>query len=62
MRHSLDRRASTERLLLCGIAFACYTSALASLVALGYSLSVLAMSAAGQQAAAVYATFGVVAR
>jgi hypothetical protein len=51
-----------ERRALCAAAFACYSVSLASLAAIAYSLSVLALVAAGQQVASLYTTLGVVAR
>jgi hypothetical protein len=62
LTHSHDKRDARGQGLLCAVAFVCYSTALASLVALGYSLSALALSAAGQQVAAAYAALGNVAR
>jgi hypothetical protein len=57
-----ENENARERRVLCAAAFACYSSALASLAALAYSLTVLATSAAGQQVATLYTTLGVAAR
>jgi hypothetical protein len=58
MTDSLLRDTKTERGMLCGIIFICYSTALASLVAFGYSLFSLALSAAGQQIVALYTSTG----
>jgi hypothetical protein len=57
-----DKRDARGQGFLCAVAFVCYSTTIGSLVALGYSLSALALSAAGQQIAAVYTTLGSVAR
>ena len=62
MRHSSKRKAEPEHRLLCGITLVCYGATLTSLVALGYSLSLLALTAAGQQTTALYLTLGNAAR
>ena len=62
MSRTHEKGNAQERRLLCAFAFACYSTALASLAAIGYSLSALALSAAGQQVASVYAALGVAAR
>ena len=59
---SHDKRDARGQGLLCAVAFVCYSTTLASLVALGYSLSALVLSAAGQQITAAYTTLGSVAR
>lgn len=59
MMESLHKETAAERRMLCSIIFACYLSALASLVALGYSLSELALSALAQQLAALYSRAGI---
>ncbi|HVF67586.1 MAG TPA: hypothetical protein VM914_07980 [Pyrinomonadaceae bacterium] len=61
MLHSLTNDTPRERRLLCFAAFACYSATLASLVAIGYSLTTLALGAVGQQVAAAYDALGGVA-
>lgn len=58
MMESLHRETAAERRVLCGITFVCYSSALASLVALAYSLSELALSTVAQQLAVLYSRAG----
>jgi hypothetical protein len=58
--HETDN--ARERRALCAAVFVCYSSALASLAAMAYSLTALALSAAGQQAATLSTTLGVIAR
>jgi hypothetical protein len=58
-KHENDN--ARERRALCAAAFVCYSSALASLAALAYTLSVLALGAAGQLAS-VSTALGVAAR
>ena len=59
MGHSLQKETADEQRMLCGIALVCYSTTLASLIALGYSLPLLALSAAGQQVAALYSRLGI---
>lgn len=62
MRHPHKKERTPGRRLLCGITLVCYGATLTSLAALGYSLSLLALTAAGQQATALYLTLGNAAR
>jgi hypothetical protein len=57
-----ENEKARERRALCAAAFVCYSSALAALAAMAYSLTALALSAAGQQVATLYTTLVVVAR
>jgi len=57
-----ENENARERRVLCAATFTCYSAALASLAALAYSLTSLALSAAGQQVATLYTTLGPVAR
>ena len=59
MRHSLHNEIAAEQRMLCSIALVCYSTTLASFIALGYSLSTLALSAVGQQIAALYSRLGI---
>lgn len=58
MAHSQDTKAARETRLLCGIAFVCYTATLTSLVAFGYSLAVLTLSAAANRVEALFVSGG----
>lgn len=55
----LFHNEAAEQWMLCSIAFVCYSTILASLIALWHSLSALALSAAGEQIAALYSHWGV---
>jgi hypothetical protein len=61
MLHSHTNETPRERRLLCGAAVVCYSATLASLVLVAYSLTTLALGAAGQQLAATYKALGGVA-
>ena len=61
MLHSLRNETADERRLLCFAAFACYSATLASLVAIAYSVTTVALGAVGQQVAATYHALGGVA-
>jgi hypothetical protein len=54
MCYPVHEESAAEHGALCGLALVCYSTVLASLVVLGYSLTALALSAAGQQIAAGY--------
>lgn len=58
MAHSQDAKAARETRLLCCVAFVCYSATLTSLVAFGYSLAVLAMSAAAGRVESLYTAGG----
>lgn len=59
MNHSPNKETAAERRLLCSIAIVCYSATLASLTALAYSLSSLALSAATQQITVMYSGSGI---
>ncbi|HVF42841.1 MAG TPA: hypothetical protein VM936_07515 [Pyrinomonadaceae bacterium] len=61
MSHSLKNETARERRALCCAAFVCYSASLASLAAMAYSLTALALGAAGQKVAAAYNVLGGVA-
>ena len=61
MLHSLKNETARERRALCCVAFVCYSASLASLTAMAYSLTTLALGAVGQQVAATYNALGGVA-
>lgn len=61
MLHPSRNEAARERRALCLAALVCYSASLASLTALGYSLTTLALGAVGQQVAATYHALGGVA-
>ena len=61
MLHSHGDETARERRALCLAALVCYSAALASLTAMAYSLTALALGAFGQQVAATYHALGGVA-
>lgn len=58
MRRTREGTAGPERRQLLALAFVCYAATLASLVAFGYSLAVLALAAASHQVEALYLSGG----
>ena len=61
MLHSSKNETARERRALCCAALVCYSASLASLTAMAYSLTMLALGAVGQQVAAAYHALGGVA-
>lgn len=58
MLHSPKNETARERRALCCAALVCYSASLASLTAMAYSLTTLALGAVGQQVAATYHALG----
>ena len=54
MRRSLEIEAKVKKQTLAAIALACYSGALAALLALSYSLLAVALSACDQNILAIY--------
>ena len=61
MLHSHKNEAARERRALCCAALVCYSASLASLTAMAYALTTLALGALGNQVVATYQALGGVA-
>ena len=61
MLHSHRNETARERRALCFTALVCYSASLASLTAMAYSLTTLALGAVGHQVAAACRALGGVA-